>query len=97
GYLTLLLGEPGIGKSLLSLDLAARITTNSLPPPHPPPPPPPPPPHPGPRDQVPPDQNPKDHAPGVACILAREDDEHIVRKRLAAAGANLDLLWNKIA
>ncbi|MGN6370664.1 MAG: AAA family ATPase [Phycisphaerae bacterium] len=78
-HLTLLLGNPGVGKSLLAADLAARLTTNSLPPPHPSLPRPP-------ADQL--KESTRHLHPGTIIYLSNEDSFRTLRARLTAAGAN---------
>lgn len=81
-HLTLLLGDPGIGKSLLAIDLASRLSNNAAPPPHPPTP------RDLPHDQIPDDADPHNYQPATAIILSTEDTHDTLRFRLITAGAH---------
>ncbi len=79
GTLTLLVGDPGVGKSYLALDMAARVSRGAL----------------WPDEEhraggADPQQAPAARAPGVTFLLCAEDDYgNEVRPRLAALGADL--------
>ncbi|HTI50599.1 MAG TPA: AAA family ATPase [Planctomycetaceae bacterium] len=74
GTLTLLAGDPSVGKSRLAIDLAARISAGIPWPDDPAP-------KPGPRANV-------------VLLTAEDSPEREVRKRLIAAGADLDRVLN---
>jgi len=75
GSLTLLVGDPGIGKSYLTLDMAARVSHGA----------------PWPEEELAADSAPqRTRAPGSAFLLCAEDDyANTVRPRLVALGADL--------
>lgn len=70
GVITLLDGDPGLGKSTLALDLAARLS----------------------RGDAMPFES--EGRPPVGSIIISTEDDHsrVIRPRLVAAGANLDLI-----
>jgi putative DNA primase/helicase len=75
GKVTLLAGDPGLGKSLVALDIAARVTVGA--------------PFPATRQQSP--RNPTDEgAVGSVLVLTNEDDvADTIRPRLEAHGGNV--------
>jgi putative DNA primase/helicase len=75
GSLTLLVGDPGIGKSYLTLDMAARVSHGAL----------------WPEDELAADSALKQAlAPGTTFLLCAEDDyPNTIRPRLIALGADL--------
>jgi putative DNA primase/helicase len=89
GRVTLLVGDPGLGKSLLALDVAARVTNNQPWPDAPP----------NLNDPAPPNSQPaprasqlapSPHPPSAVLLLCAEDDiADTIRPRLEALGADL--------
>ena len=79
------MGEPGIGKSLLAIDLAARVTTFAPPPPAPPIAQP----QLDPAD-LPDDRHISDFRPATAIILSRDDNIDTLTFRFNAARGNFD-------
>jgi hypothetical protein len=67
GSLGMFDGDPGLGKSMVTMDIAARVT----------------------RGAKWPDKS-KGHRPADVLIIAAEDSHRTMRKRLNAAGANLE-------
>ena len=83
GHLTLLLGDPGVGKSLLATDIAARLTNNAPPPPH----------SADPRPPLLPFQyDTHDFSPGTIIYLSTEDTFLTLDERFLAAGASQDFV-----
>jgi putative DNA primase/helicase len=90
GKITLLAGDPGVGKSLLTLDIAARVSTGAPWPDEP---------RRGPSESpvtetAPNDPAPPRRPPGSVIVFSAEDDpSDTIRPRLVAHGADLERIY----